>query len=158
MNIDVLVVGGGVAGVSAALEARRRGASVLLVAAQPGATALAGGAWDVAPLAALSRDELVSPRQSVETAVRAFADSHQHHPYARAHGGFLAMLKESHESFMRSVPIYRPIVWHGAGELIATDLGLLRRTASAQQAVLPLDSYGNGAIVVLEDDSLDVEG
>lgn len=42
---DVLVIGGGIAGVAAALESAAAGASVLLVRAGPGATALVSGAW-----------------------------------------------------------------------------------------------------------------
>lgn len=45
----MLVIGGGVAGVAAALAARAAGRSVTLVRAGPGATALASGAWIGAP-------------------------------------------------------------------------------------------------------------
>lgn len=44
-----MVVGGGIAGVSAALAARRRGATVTLVAAAPGASALYAGGMEIAP-------------------------------------------------------------------------------------------------------------
>jgi glycerol-3-phosphate dehydrogenase subunit B len=42
---DVVVIGGGAAGVAAALAARERGASVTLVRRAPGATALSAGGW-----------------------------------------------------------------------------------------------------------------
>ena len=45
LTFDVAVVGNGISGVSAALAARARGASVCLVRAAPGATALCSGAW-----------------------------------------------------------------------------------------------------------------
>jgi len=45
----VVVVGGGVAGTSAALAASAAGASVTLLAGGPGASVLAGGAMDLAP-------------------------------------------------------------------------------------------------------------
>ncbi|HEY0304040.1 MAG TPA: FAD-binding protein [Longimicrobiales bacterium] len=45
LTYDVAVVGCGIAGVSAALASRARGARVCLVRAAPGATALASGAW-----------------------------------------------------------------------------------------------------------------
>lgn len=48
-DVDVLVIGGGIAGVSAALAAAGRGARVLLVRAGPGATALCAGGWRTAP-------------------------------------------------------------------------------------------------------------
>lgn len=46
MALDVLVIGGGIAGAAAALTARKAGASVLLAARGPGATALSSGAAD----------------------------------------------------------------------------------------------------------------
>ena len=48
MAVEVLVIGGGMAGTAAALAARSAGASVLLVSRGPGATALSSGAADVA--------------------------------------------------------------------------------------------------------------
>ena len=49
LRFDTLVIGGGVAGVAAALAARAGGRSVGLVRAAPGVSALAAGAW-VGPL------------------------------------------------------------------------------------------------------------
>jgi glycerol-3-phosphate dehydrogenase subunit B len=46
---DVLVIGGGIAGCSAALAAAEAGARVCLVRRAPGATALAAGAWYGSP-------------------------------------------------------------------------------------------------------------
>ncbi|HEX6307395.1 MAG TPA: FAD-binding protein [Longimicrobiales bacterium] len=48
-SYDVITIGGGAAGAAAALAAVRGGARVLLVRRGPGATALAGGAWDTPP-------------------------------------------------------------------------------------------------------------
>lgn len=45
MDFDAVVIGGGIAGVSAALEAAARGERVAVVRAGPGATALTSGAW-----------------------------------------------------------------------------------------------------------------
>lgn len=45
-SFDVLVIGGGVAGVAAALAARAAGAEVGLVRAAPGATAIGSGGWN----------------------------------------------------------------------------------------------------------------
>jgi glycerol-3-phosphate dehydrogenase subunit B len=44
-SVDVLIVGGGVAGVAAALAARESGAAVALIRRGPGATALSSGGW-----------------------------------------------------------------------------------------------------------------
>jgi glycerol-3-phosphate dehydrogenase subunit B len=55
---NVVVVGGGIAGVSAALAAADAGARVILVRRGPGATALTGGGWISEPPAGL-QDALV---------------------------------------------------------------------------------------------------
>jgi glycerol-3-phosphate dehydrogenase subunit B len=47
MAKKVLIIGGGLAGWTAALTAKNAGAEVILVKGTPGATALASGAWDV---------------------------------------------------------------------------------------------------------------
>jgi glycerol-3-phosphate dehydrogenase subunit B len=49
LSTDVLILGGGIAGVAAALAARSRGAQVHLVRHGPGATALASGGWSGSP-------------------------------------------------------------------------------------------------------------
>lgn len=58
-TFDVVVIGGGAAGVAAALSAARTGARVALVRRGPGAAALAGGGWHDAPPREL-RDALAS--------------------------------------------------------------------------------------------------
>ncbi len=82
-RVDVLVVGGGLAGAVAALAARASGATVLLVRRAPGATALFGGAFGVAPdLDALPGDPLLGRRSPLESA-RRLAARRPGHPYAR---------------------------------------------------------------------------
>jgi glycerol-3-phosphate dehydrogenase subunit B len=49
LSTDVLILGGGIAGVAAALAARSRGAGVHLVRHGPGATAMASGGWVGSP-------------------------------------------------------------------------------------------------------------
>lgn len=44
-NVDVVVIGGGMAGTAAAVAAAQRGARVMLITAAPGATALCCGGW-----------------------------------------------------------------------------------------------------------------
>src|SRR6202158_2945809 len=61
----VVVIGGGIAGYSAALGARREGAEVTVVARAPGATALYAGAMEVV-------DD-----------IDAILKSEAHHPFAR---------------------------------------------------------------------------
>jgi glycerol-3-phosphate dehydrogenase subunit B len=48
-SYDVLVIGGGIAGVAAALAAHTAGANVALIRATPGMTAATGGGWSSAP-------------------------------------------------------------------------------------------------------------
>ncbi|MBR9989500.1 MAG: FAD-dependent oxidoreductase [Gemmatimonadetes bacterium] len=52
-RFDVVVIGGGAAGVAAALSATRAGARVALVRSGPGATALMAGGWHDAPPSSL---------------------------------------------------------------------------------------------------------
>ncbi len=79
---DVLVIGGGLAGAVAALQARAAGATVLLVRRSPGATALSGGAFGVSPdLDALPGDPLRGRRSPLESA-RRLAARRPGHPYA----------------------------------------------------------------------------
>jgi glycerol-3-phosphate dehydrogenase subunit B len=88
-QVDVLVIGGGLAGAVAALAAQARGASVLLVRRSPGATALSGGAMGVAPdLDALPGDPLRGRRSPLESA-RRLAARRPDHPYARLGTGGL---------------------------------------------------------------------
>jgi glycerol-3-phosphate dehydrogenase subunit B len=58
-NLDVLVIGGGIAGVAAALESAAAGALVAVVRASPGATALVSGGWSgsLPPLLAAALSE-----------------------------------------------------------------------------------------------------
>ena len=57
MRFDVAVIGGGIAGVSAAIAAQLHGAQSCLIRGAPGATALSSGAWN-GPLRAELRDGL----------------------------------------------------------------------------------------------------
>ncbi len=59
LTFDVAVVGGGIAGVSAALASQLRGAQTCLVRAAPGATALSSGAW-TGPLRGELREQLAA--------------------------------------------------------------------------------------------------
>ena len=93
-RLDVLVLGGGMAGALAALAARDAGARVALVRRAPGATALSSGAVCVAPdLGALSGEPLAWRRGPVESA-RRLAAVRRDHPYA-AVGEGLARLADA---------------------------------------------------------------
>jgi glycerol-3-phosphate dehydrogenase subunit B len=82
LEVDVLVIGGGMAGAIAALAARQAGARVALVRRAPGATALTSGAVTVArDDAALPGDPLAARRGPMESG-RRLAALHPEHPYA----------------------------------------------------------------------------
>lgn len=144
---DVVVVGVGVAGFAAALAARRAGASVLVVEAGAGATSLAGAAWDVAP--PLHPNEHLAPRHSVAEWIAALARTLPHHPYAQLPDP-VALIRQAHAAVLPALGGYHPLDLDGPGMLVATDLGLLRRVATAQREALDLGDglSGDGVGVV----------
>ena len=82
LEVDVLVVGGGMAGAIAALAARDAGATVVLARRAPGATALSSGGISVAKdLSALPGEPLSWRRGPLESARRLTA-LRPEHPYA----------------------------------------------------------------------------
>lgn len=82
LDVDVLVLGGGMAGAIAALAARAAGARAALVRRSPGATALSSGAISVAPDPAASPDAPLSARAGPLEAARRLAAARPDHPYA----------------------------------------------------------------------------
>lgn len=145
---EVLVIGAGVAGFAAALAARDRGARVMVLDAHAGASALGGGAWDVASDVGASPEDVFRPARSLEQALVARVREDVHHPYAKLGMDVIEAVREAHARVLPALAIYRPLDLRGTGVLIATDLGLPRRTATAQHAVLALDSARGGAIAV----------
>lgn len=82
IDADVLVVGGGMAGATAALSARRAGARVVLVRRAPGATALSSGAISVAPDETALPSGPLAARLGPVDAARRIAAARPDHPYA----------------------------------------------------------------------------
>jgi len=82
LEVDVLVLGGGMAGATAALAAREAGARVALVRRSPGATALSSGAVAVARDDAALPEAPLAGRQGPLEAARRIAATHPEHPYA----------------------------------------------------------------------------
>jgi glycerol-3-phosphate dehydrogenase subunit B len=147
-DADVLVIGAGVAGLAAALAARDAGARVTVLDAHAGASVLAGGAWDVASAVGGSPEDVFRPARSLEQALIAKAREDVHHPYAKLGMDVVQAVREAHERVLPALAIYRPLDLRGTGVLVATDLGLPRRAATAQHAVLTLDAARGGAIAV----------
>lgn len=137
---DVLVVGAGVAGFSAALSAAMQGASVEVVSAHAGATVLAGGAWDVCSDLYASIDEVIRPLRTIAEEIETRAYEDEYHPYARLGSARLDLIQEAHKHVLGALGIYRPLDLHDKGVLVGTDLGLLRRAATAQNAILDMSA------------------
>ena len=78
---DVLVVGGGVAGATAALAAREGGNRVVLVRKAPGSTGLSGGAVSVAQDPACMPETPFAARAGVVESARRIAATRPGHPY-----------------------------------------------------------------------------
>ena len=78
---DVLVVGGGIAGATAALAAREGGARVVLVRKAPGSSGLSGGAVSVAQDPACLPDTPFAARAGVVESARRIAATRPGHPY-----------------------------------------------------------------------------
>ena len=70
MAVDVLVIGGGMAGAAAALTARAAGATVLLAARAPGASALSSGAADLGDVKAHPYALLPDPERAIGEGVK----------------------------------------------------------------------------------------
>lgn len=146
---DVVVVGAGVAGLGAALAARDAGATVLVVGAGAGGSLLAGGAWDVAPLNEGLAEALAPPR-TLRRAIAEVARTRPHHPYAILDDA-PARVAAAHERVLSALGGYRALDLDGHGLLVATDLGLLRRTASAQDTVLDLAEHRAVVVPALDE-------
>lgn len=144
--MSVIVVGAGIAGLAAGLAARRAGERVTIMSAWSGATALAGGAWDIAP--GIPGDVPLSPHTTLEEQVIHAARELPHHPYARVDGDVLEAVATAHEAVLSALGIYSPLDLRSFGVLVVTDLGLARRAAVAQRAVLDIDAIRTGVIAV----------
>jgi glycerol-3-phosphate dehydrogenase subunit B len=81
IECDVLVIGGGMAGATAALAAREAGALVVLARKAPGSTGLSGGAISVAEDPASMPDTPFAARSGVVESARRIAATRPGHPY-----------------------------------------------------------------------------
>ncbi len=81
IECDVLVVGGGMAGATAALAAREAGARVVMARKSPGSTGLSGGAVSVAQDPACMPDAPFAARSGVVESARRIAATRPGHPY-----------------------------------------------------------------------------
>lgn len=139
-EVDVLVLGGGMAGAVAALAAREAGATVALVRRSPGATALASGAITVArDEGALPGDPLSARRGPLESA-RRLAARHREHPYALV-GPALELLPEALAFAARVLgDVLAPPL--DRNRFVATPLGTVVPCALCQRAQAAGDLLG----------------
>lgn len=144
--MSVVIVGAGVAGAAAALAAQAAGARVLVASGPPGASALCAGAWDVAFDPKAVRGDRSDARPTIETAAQRLAALRRQHPYARLG---LGAAREAHAAVLSRLGAYASIVWEAPLALVATDLGAVRTTATAQSSVLRLDSLPAGTRVAV---------
>jgi glycerol-3-phosphate dehydrogenase subunit B len=144
---DVVVIGGGVAGLAAALGAVKEGARVTVLDARPGASSLAGGAWDFG-LAPIRAKDAFGSSQSLALRLSAMVGARAGHPLAPHASALGTLAAESHAAVLSALGIYAPLELDRPPALIATDLGLVRPVATAQRGVLDLAALPTGRIAV----------
>lgn len=140
---DVVVVGGGVAGLAATLAAVREGARVTVLDARPGASSLAGGAWDLGLSLASLREE-----RSCSALLAAMLAARPAHPLSPLASEVPALAAEAHDAVLGALGIYAPLALDRPPALVATDLGHVRRVGTAQRGVLDLAALPEGRIAV----------
>jgi glycerol-3-phosphate dehydrogenase subunit B len=138
-KVDVVVIGGGAAGLMAGASARAQGASVLVVKHADGATAMSSGAVDVA-----DADRALVPSSTadafatsdVRIAMERLVKERPRHPYARIGEVGRARLDEAlalFGSLARGVPLVKRA--DGKNLVVVSALGTTKRTALASAAV-----------------------
>ena len=138
--VDVLVIGGGMAGAMAALSAARAGARVLVARRALGATAVSSGAVDVAPDPTAPPSDLQGQRLSPDQGAAAVARLHPTHPY----GVLRDQLFRLGEA-LRFCASSLPDLFDAPGErnaLLPTPMGTVKPTAMAQRAQRGADVAG----------------
>ncbi len=159
LSPDVLVLGGGAAGLCAAVAARRAGASVVVLKKAEGATALSSGAVDVADadrdLVPGSGASPFARGPSLEESVARLASARPRHPYARLSARDRKRVPEALELLSE---IAAPLALHGAdgqNVVVATQLGSVKRSALVQGSqafdLASLDDNARVAVLELED-------
>ncbi len=141
--VEVVVVGGGVAGLAATLAAVGEGARVTVLDARPGASSLAGGAWDLGLSLGALREE-----RSGGALLAAMLAARPSHPLAPLAAEIEALATEAHTAVLGALGIYAPLALDRPPALIATDLGRVRRVGTAQRGVLDLAALPRGRIAV----------
>lgn len=136
---EVLVLGGGMAGATAALAAASRGKSVTLLQKAPGATALSSGAIDLAPPLSERRpgaagDPLAAT--DVRSWIEQLAARARGHPYEVVGEEGRALFSDAVDLVLGRLGDagleHAPVDMSGPGHLVIDVTGCLRRVAGAQ--------------------------
>ncbi|HYZ88012.1 MAG TPA: FAD-dependent oxidoreductase [Myxococcales bacterium] len=131
LTADVVVIGGGLAGSCAALEAREQGAEVLLVARAPGASAVSSGAIDFA-----ADEEDASIGEAARKLARVPG-----HPYGLLGDGLVPALDDAIELLRRHLA---PLGVSGARMAADRNLWLLSPLGFAKPAALAQSAIAAG--------------
>ncbi len=126
----LIVVGGGAAGIWAALAARTAGASVAVIRQAPGATAVSSGCVDLAARTDLGGRSL----PPVDAAVLV-ARTQPRHPYAALHSSLPGLVGRA-ATFLKQT--HKSLGFRGAEDrnlLLATPLGTVKETWLAQGSI-----------------------
>lgn len=139
MSYDSVIVGAGVAGLTAGVRLAEAGQRVVVLAKGVGATHLAGATIDVL---GYSPD----PVDGAARALPEFAAAHPEHPYARVSP---AVISESIDWLKAHVGTYR---YEGGLEenfLLPTGVGVPKPTAAAPETMTPGDLRAGGKFVIV---------
>jgi glycerol-3-phosphate dehydrogenase subunit B len=143
MTQDVIVVGTGLAGLTAAVRLAEGGARVLVLAKGIGATHLSGGTIDVLGYAP---DRVASPADALER----LAGAQPGHPYARIGAAAVAAALDWLRERVAAGPL-APYAYAGGLEenlLLPTAVGVPRPTALAPSTMLAGDLRAGGRVCI----------
>ncbi len=153
---DLLVIGGGLAGVVTALEARSTGARVALASRSWGATAMSTGALDIAFAPGSASESTL--RRSIDAHAEAIASSRARHPYAvMGHENALSAIATGMGHLTRALGpaglAPAPFDTTRANDAYVSSLGALVPAASALKTHAPIRGEGAIACIQLEGDT-----
>lgn len=151
-NVDVLVIGRGLAGTMAALRARELGASVAIVHADAGASVHSSGAFNLADTLslkpAISSCSPLDPGESWDKLVAAVALKNPNHFYGQIPSGQLSKFLKATKCFGKHLHDLVEVPERAApNKVLASGLGTFKHAAFCQRSAdfdfnqLPKDCY-----------------
>ncbi len=155
IKTDIVVIGAGLAGVSAAIEAASQGKQVLVINQAPGSSALSSGAWDLADLPYRVTQTPVAEFNSIEHNIEEILRRSHCHPYLTmvhrlGHGAFIDFLRQSVEQFRQALPL-RMVGNLQQNRLHITSYGSLKPTAVVQASMMEGDvsSFNQAKVLIV---------